>query len=211
MKLDAEAFVISNGGIGTDRVKASAEDVLNSDSHFPFGSDWSSRWGNVYLMEKGTENTVATMTIYNFSEQEMSIAECVNNGWWGFYIELQSEMYSFLGYNEEDIQSDEDAPGKGVMELLIQKLGAPNYLHLWETTPEDFVANANEENSMSSYMLGWVFDDYVLNLYCYDKWFYNENTFEIASILYVPREVWEMTEELNVSGYKEENQIDRLF
>lgn len=211
---DADTFALPPGeNAFTEKIEGSAEEVLNSDYHYNLGSDWElmDGYGSVSIDDKSTGDTVIQMNVYNFSDQEMSIAECVNNGWWALYTDVEKQIYAFLGFNPDEVQSDEEDSGKVTMEYLIQKLGAPNYLHIWGNTVEGFLEEAEEENTLSSYYLAWVFDDYVLCLDCYDEWFYDVNTLEISEITYLPREVWEISEEYNVSGYKQENQIDQLF
>lgn len=189
---------------GQEKVEGTAGEVLGCDALLSPTTKYSSC--TVHLYDKGTgyNDMIANVDLYNYSEQDISIAECVNNNWW-LISDDGYDRHELLGISESDISSDDD---RGIMEELIKKLGSPNYLHVGDTK-EEFIAGA-VDNTQAVYVVGWIFDDFVLEVLCYDQFFYDDNTLLIQGIAYAPRELWNKRD-FGMYWFEKENQIDEYF
>ncbi len=195
---DASAHI--EGGSGG--INGSAEEIFSLDA-VPSSS------GKIFLHDKGTDFDVsdAYLYLYDVKEQEPTIAEYINNSWWGLSNDGY-DAYEFFGYEESDFPDGEI----GLMDALVQKLGSPHYLRA-DDTKEGFIEYANQGNTLSSYRIAWVFDEYVLYIGVMDLFFYDENTIEIENVIYAPRAVWDALalENKDLWGWDYKNQLDEFF
>lgn len=194
---DASAHI--KGGSGG--INGTAEEIFSLDA--------ASSSDDISLYDKGTDFDVsdAHLYLYDVTEQEPTIAEYINNSWWGLSNDGY-DTFEFFGYEESDFPDGE----MGLMDALVQKLGSPHYLRVGGTK-EEFIENANQGNTLDSYRIAWVFDEYVLYIYMMDQFFYDENTVEIENVIYAPRAVWDTlaSENKDLWGWDNKNQLDEFF
>jgi len=99
-----------------------------------------------------------SILVYNLTSQELSMQECIDNGWVAFYGGNPTKTKHFelmLGYNKEDIvpfREDGIVTDRDYLEEVLKDFGSPTYIGMGMTM-----------DSMDE-MVDEMIDDYTINI-----------------------------------------------
>jgi hypothetical protein len=139
-----------------------------------------------------------------FDDNDITFQDCFEGNLW-----LISQTYTPESILDPEGTVDED-DDKALIENFIDKVGSPNYFAPCLNSFDEFNSARHNENSLQSYYIGWVFDDYAIIVTAYDGIFYDENTFEISFIEYMPIEWWNYLQDNSDDMSFKENVIEKL-
>lgn len=167
---------------------------------------------SIYCKPKtGDDGNGFAIEAMNYEEgKNVTHEDCYYNNWWRI-----AEVYSYK-YKEildpYGVVSDYN-DSRALLENFMKTAGSPNYFSTVTSSFEDFEATRHDDNSLHSYYLGWVYDDYAIIVSIYDGIFNDKNTFEISYVEYMPIEWWDYQQKGPASSTSldfSHNDIERL-
>lgn len=187
-------------------VEKPASEYLDSDVIVEWNGSAQESYTKLQIYDKATDAPVFAYSnlfaVVNASGDDTTMAKCIENGWWMAQMKdgvEPYEAYKLLGYTDEQVESDKGnyLANEKCMDLLIERLGTPTYLHL-NTDPEG-IQHIHLSDGYYEYDTAWEYDDYVLQLSCCDGMRDGERYYVISAVTVMPRGLWDVM--------KEENQI----
>ncbi len=147
--------------------------------------------------------TYGNITVKNPTEEEVTYAQCVENGW--FFEE--NGYGNLLNYGDTkeigDFNQDGDTDDKDTLAYYVSVWGAPTYFMAYNAeSQEAFDASYTDEGTqwfIENYqdggihmnVVGWEFDEYVMLFSLTDKYYYGSWDVEIAGSSYYSRALWD--------------------
>lgn len=163
--------------------------------------------------------TYAELYIFNYSDNDMTAAECFDNNWWSLEILDDNGLdktYKYWGFSDEEIDGNyNDEKSLNALNQIVQKLGTPTYYRAtlsdqenvspFEIEKEQFT----DELLLFDYILAWEFDDYVVSVCITEIIYDGEDDVSITYVSTKPKEKWLADFENNTSDHN--NNIDLLI
>jgi len=208
--------------VGVDDLQyASVEEALASDScqKMVKPEDTSDKIGYGPTTEFYNDKYIPTyghISVMNPTGEEVTYAECVENGW--FYVENPYGSFLDQGNTDEigDFNQDGDNDDKDTLDYYVSIWGAPTYFKAYNVeSQEAYDASNTDEGTqwfIDNYREGdvfmtavcWEFDEYVILFMLTDTYYYESWNMEISNSIYYSRALWDELDNYNGLPYLKE-------